>query len=385
MGTPTWPPGVPPFAALIRAYTSLIQRTARRRGIRAADIPDCAQRVLLRLHRAIVEGRLDASRPIGGWVMKTTRSVARDFLAMSHAQQEVLAPTGILDPAEDTADPEERMNEAIDVHTFIDRILAKLPPKQREVFVMHDLEDTPMPEVIEELHIATSTAYDRLRAAREAFAREWEAMRRSADVAVLPVALLGVADLIAADHAIPEAPQSLTDALLRRLAIDLGPDFTGSVNTSLPGSTGTTLGAAAGAARVSTVTLTTRQLALGALLAGLAGAGLHAMLRPIAPTPTQTMSTSAPWASTPVMVASAGLPEIDSAVPTFPTTPPDSASSAPPVESQAKLLDNARVLLGDHKPTKALAMLARVTDPDLAGERDRLRRLALAAQSDAGM
>jgi hypothetical protein len=47
-------------------------------------------------------------------------------------------------------------------------------------------------------------------------------------------------------------------------------------------------------------------------------------------------------------------------------------------------LDNARALLANHQPTKALALLARVTAPALVEARDGLRALALAQQAAAG-
>jgi hypothetical protein len=59
--------------------------------------------------------------------------------------------------------------------------------------------------------------------------------------------------------------------------------------------------------------------------------------------------------------------------------------SAPaPSEIQTRLLINARALINGHQPAKALALLSRVTAPDLAEERDGLRELALAQLPDAG-
>jgi len=59
-------------------------------------------------------------------------------------------------------------------------------------------------------------------------------------------------------------------------------------------------------------------------------------------------------------------------------------SSAPPAsETETSLVESARALLGKHQPSKALALLARVTAPDLAEERDALRRRALGQLWDA--
>jgi hypothetical protein len=66
--------------------------------------------------------------------------------------------------------------------------------------------------------------------------------------------------------------------------------------------------------------------------------------------------------------------------------PTDAKLSAPPRSSelQTKLLANARAMVNGHQPTKALALLSRVTAPDLAEERDGLRELALAQIPDGG-
>jgi hypothetical protein len=59
-------------------------------------------------------------------------------------------------------------------------------------------------------------------------------------------------------------------------------------------------------------------------------------------------------------------------------------TAAPPSEIQTRLLANARQSLKSREPAKALALLARLTVPDLAMERDALRRQALAQLQDAG-
>jgi RNA polymerase sigma factor (sigma-70 family) len=384
MGTPTWPPDAPPFDDLVRAYDLLVCRSARRWGIRPVDVPDCAQEVLLRFYRAIVDRRLDVSRPkgIGGWLKKTTRTVARDILALKRTRYEILTTTGAIGRVAGTHNPEDRMAEAADVHEVIDRILDKLPQKQREVFVMSDLEDTPMDEILEELKIPKATAYARLKAAREAFAREWTAMQTGGAV-VAPLALLSVHELIAAEHTIADVPPGFTDELLRRLGEELGQDFLGpGSGGAVAAGVGAKLGAAAAAAKAGGITLTVWQIGLGVLLVGIAGAGLTAALRPASaePGPPAAVTLHAPSPAAP-----APPPPMSQAPLPSGGAPADVKSSAPPSsEIQTRLLDNARAMLSNHQPAKALALLARVTAPELVEQRDTLRRLAFAQQPDAG-
>jgi RNA polymerase sigma factor (sigma-70 family) len=349
---------------------------------------DCAQGVLLRFYRAIVGGRLDASRSIGigGWLKKTTRSVARDFRARRKPQSEVLATNDALDRVVGTDNPEGRMAEAMDVHDVVDRCLDKMPWKQREIFILVDLEDTPMGEVLEELGIESGTAYSRLAAARATFAREWEAMQTGGAVTA-PLVLLTVAELIAAEHTLPDVPPGFTDGVLRRLGEELGQDFLGPAAAGA--GLGAKLGAAAAAAKAGGVTLAVWQIGLGVLLAGLAGAGLMAALRPADATlrpPVTVHDEPGPPPPAPTIVSAPSLSGATIApAPSPPGAPAGAKSSAPPAsETETTLVESARALLGKHQPSKALALLARVTAPDLAEERDKLRRLALGQLHDAG-
>jgi RNA polymerase sigma factor (sigma-70 family) len=390
MGTSTWPPNAPPFRDLVRAYERLIQRTARRWGVRPAEVEDCAQEVLVRFYRAIVGGRLDASRPagIGGWLKKTTRSVARDFRARRKPQSEVLATNDALDRVVGTDNPEGRMAEAMDVHDVVDRCLDKMPWKQREIFILVDLEDTPMGEVLEDLGIESGTAYSRLAAARATFAREWEAMQKGGTLAA-SLALLTVAEVIAAEHTLPDVPPGFTDGVLRRLGEELGQDFLGPAGGSAGAGLGAKLGAAAAAAKAGGVTLTVWQIGLGVLLAGLAGAGLMAALRPAGGAPRLPVTVVVHDEPGPPAPSLASAPSSPGATivpaPSPPGAPAGAKSSAPPAsETETTLVESARALLGNHQPSKALALLARVTAPDLAEERDELRRRALGQLQDAG-
>jgi RNA polymerase sigma-70 factor (ECF subfamily) len=376
MGTPTWPPRAPPFGDLVGAYERLINRTARRGGVRPVEVDDCAQRVLDRFYRAIATRRLDVSkRPgIGRWLEKTTRSVARDFRRSRRAQEEILAPNDVLDRVVGGGNPEGRMAEAMDVHDVVDRILDKMPWEQREVFVMVDLEDTPMGDVLEELELESGTAYSRLAAARATFAREWEAMQKGGTVGGA-LALLSVGEVIAAEHKLPDVPPGFTDEMLRRLGEELGQDFLAPA----VGTVGTGLGVAAVAAKASGITLTVWQIGLGVLLVGIVTAGLTAALLPAgaAPASPAAVTEVSPPAPTPPPTIDPGPPP--------PGVPAGVRSSAPPPpEVQTKLLASARELLKDHQPAKALSLLVRVTAPDLAEEREKLRRLALERLQDGG-
>jgi hypothetical protein len=77
-------------------------------------------------------------------------------------------------------------------------------------------------------------------------------------------------------------------------------------------------------------------------------------------------------------------PAIVSAALVLPATPVEVTSAPAPPESDTTLMDRARALVRTHKGVQALAVLDRVKSPELAEERDDLRRRALAVEDDAG-
>ena len=75
-------------------------------------------------------------------------------------------PTAALDPGQAV----ERMEQA----RRIRRCVLKLPLKQREVFVLYELEEVEGARIAEVLDISINTVWSRLRLARERFQRTWE-------------------------------------------------------------------------------------------------------------------------------------------------------------------------------------------------------------------
>lgn len=63
----------------------------------------------------------------------------------------------------------DRALERRQAQHLVHRALDVLDLDKRAVFVLHDLDDTPIPEIARALGIAEGTAYSRLRAARSEF------------------------------------------------------------------------------------------------------------------------------------------------------------------------------------------------------------------------
>ena len=63
----------------------------------------------------------------------------------------------------------DRAMESAEAKRLVDRALDVLDDDKRAVFVLHDLDDTSVPEIARVLGIPEGTAYTRLRAARAEF------------------------------------------------------------------------------------------------------------------------------------------------------------------------------------------------------------------------
>jgi RNA polymerase sigma-70 factor (ECF subfamily) len=381
MGSPAprLPPWADPFRILVDHHATYIGRRARYAGVRAADVPDVLQQVLLALHEAMGRG-FDPSGAIQSWLRAVTYRIARDHRKLARNDRERLSATGLVETTDQAPNAEEGM-QAIDAHRLVEEVLDRLPPEQRLVLVMSDIDEMPMSETAEVLEIPLGTGYTRLRAARRAFEEAWSAQRATGHPAVLPFELWEARDLIHAAQATPDLPREALDEIWRRLTVALGPGLVSAGAGAAAGATAAKAGAM----------LTAKQAGIGAVVALLAGAGLHAML-----------GSAGERAAAPVVVAgrdeapATAVPATSSASASVAAATPPAASApagaAPPVRpgvapdtEQAErtwfLAARDAVERGDFPAARAA--LTHLRSPRFAQEREELRRL-LRAYEDGG-
>ncbi|MFO0727366.1 MAG: sigma-70 family RNA polymerase sigma factor [Myxococcota bacterium] len=148
-------------AELDRVWLSL-----RRHGVPERHVEDAAHEVFMVLFRRF--GSLDRTRPLGPYLSGIAARVASDVRKRASERREALGVE--VERADPAQGPEERL-DAERRRRLIHESLEDLGPEQREVFVMHELEEHPMPEIAAALEIKLNTAYSRLRLAREAFTK----------------------------------------------------------------------------------------------------------------------------------------------------------------------------------------------------------------------
>ncbi len=134
-----------------------------RMGVAAADRDDIIQEVFLVFHRR--RAHFDANRALRPWL---TGIAYRITLEQRRHGREL--SSAALDPADDTSrSPEQDLVHRESAHIAM-QALQKLPPKQRAVFILHELQGQDVIEVARALRVPRFTVYSRLREGRRAFA-----------------------------------------------------------------------------------------------------------------------------------------------------------------------------------------------------------------------
>jgi RNA polymerase sigma-70 factor (ECF subfamily) len=127
-------------------------------------LEDVAQVVFLSLYRQLDD--YDPSRPIRPWLFAFAMRAASDWRKQARHRFEVLgwtaqAPAGTLAPDESLSQNED--------HELVARALEGIAMDRRAVFILHDIEEQPMREIVKMLRIPLFTGYSRLRLARAEF------------------------------------------------------------------------------------------------------------------------------------------------------------------------------------------------------------------------
>lgn len=154
------------FDDIYAQYFGFVWRCLRSLGVPKAALDDAAQEVFLVVHRRLPE--FEGHSTIRTWLFGIVRRVAfnqrrsarRRLVHEAERQGEADATPQAVHPG-----PLDSVANA-EAAAFIERFVAKLPERQREVFILVMIEEMSVPDVAEALSIPLNTAYTRLRRAR---------------------------------------------------------------------------------------------------------------------------------------------------------------------------------------------------------------------------
>lgn len=158
------------FGMLVRLHQRRAYAVARAITIEHEDAEDAVQDAFLHAYRALA--RFDAAFPFGAWLARIVANAALDLVRRRRVRQTEELPAGAALPFRDPAVGAElraRLNEALGV----------LPPRQRAVLVLHDVEGYRHAEIGEMLGMPEGTARSDLHHARTLMRRALDDLRNT--------------------------------------------------------------------------------------------------------------------------------------------------------------------------------------------------------------
>lgn len=157
-------PMVARFEAIFDAELSYVWTSLRRLGVQSRDLEDVAHEVFLRAFERMLD--YDPARPIRPWLFAFAFRLASDYRRLSRHGTELY---GDEPPLRTSAPDAEQLLVQREREELVARALAAVEIERRAVFILHELDEQPMPAVVETLGIPLNTGYSRLRVARDEF------------------------------------------------------------------------------------------------------------------------------------------------------------------------------------------------------------------------
>lgn len=147
----------PETARLFQAHAEEVWRFLKYLGVREHDLPDACQEVFLAAHRKLPEFRGESTPRT--WLYGIALRVAKAW-----RRRRSMVP--LVDDERSVGPSQEQEQERRDTQELLCWALDRISEVQREVFVLHEIEELSMHEVAKRMECGVFTAYSRLRLAR---------------------------------------------------------------------------------------------------------------------------------------------------------------------------------------------------------------------------
>lgn len=158
------------FDALVRLHQRRAYAVARAITIEHEDAEDAVQDAFLHAYRAL--GRFDAAYPFGAWLARIVANAALDLVRRRRVRVTDEIPANAALPFRDPA-------ESAELNARLKQALAGLPPRQRAVLVLHDVEGYRHAEIGTMLGMPEGTARSDLHHARTMMRRALDDLRKT--------------------------------------------------------------------------------------------------------------------------------------------------------------------------------------------------------------
>jgi RNA polymerase sigma-70 factor, ECF subfamily len=161
---------VPAFATVYRDHLAFVFRSARALGVRPEAVDDVVQEVFVVVHRRL--DSFDGRAKPKTWISRILLNVVQ------HHRRTLARKSPRARAGDEPGDPDElpaggpNPCEAFvlgERSQIVQRLLDSIDEDKREMLVLAEIEELPVPEIAEILGLKLNTAYSRLRLARRAF------------------------------------------------------------------------------------------------------------------------------------------------------------------------------------------------------------------------
>ena len=152
------------LASLYQETADFVWRSLQRLGVPPADVEDLMQEVYVIVHQQLGQFRHESK--VTTWLFGICLRVAARHRRRAYIrrEQQVAESPEVVDARTPEIAADQRQ-EGVRVQ----RILDRLSPEQRAVFVMFEIEGWSCPEIAELLAVPVGTVYSRLHSARKYF------------------------------------------------------------------------------------------------------------------------------------------------------------------------------------------------------------------------
>lgn len=160
------------FEDLVHRKTSRVYGHCFRLIGNAEEARDISQLVFIKLWENL--GKYDPKFQFDTWLYRIVTNVTIDYVRGRQTRQNAVNST--LRLVKTSAEPEQPVSfQHKEVEKIFEEISSTLSPKQKEVFVMKEMDDIPSPEIARILGTRESTIRNHLFNARKLLRRELEA------------------------------------------------------------------------------------------------------------------------------------------------------------------------------------------------------------------
>jgi RNA polymerase sigma-70 factor, ECF subfamily len=148
-----------------------VHRLVLRLGVPEREAPDVCQEIFLRVYRAL--GTFRGEAQFSTWLYRIAVNEARRSGRLRGVRQALMALYGreTTGPAASPEAGPEASYVRAEAWRELEGLLSRMKPKQREAFVLYELEELPLEAVAAALGCALETAKSRLKRARAEFER----------------------------------------------------------------------------------------------------------------------------------------------------------------------------------------------------------------------